>query len=421
MTNRGKSAAYIAVFLALGSGAALAAQSWLAGWTQNESGGNTTETNGSSTAIGATQMTQGAWEQSGLLTLNSPVTRANFGTGAWNNVTFKPNQFGITSKEDLLANPDAQNYYTQIYAQQTWNSSQLQSVAGKVGGEIPGVPGSTITNAALLTCGMELGAGGCATFLKNGTTGDPALDANARFRMQSEAGNDASAVTNAADTTNATGPSVNSTSTVGNGAVTGLYCNPQIATMMQQNGAQAVKNWTMLATAPGTGYTTLGGGSIMQAAGLAPGATKNGPLASALGVNDNDFYMVACVDRLMNSGLNIFGSFSLDDILAKLEQAACQAIYGMFTQITQPLSQSLGQYSGLGVPGVPGFFPGLNLGSIGGGLNTSITPGSATGSGPTVKFGSSGGSSGTYGGLDTGWYGNGGSSGGGSYGRLMGR
>ena len=191
------------------------------------------------------------------------------------------------------------------------------------------------------------------------------------------------------------------------------YCDPAIQGQIMTNGKAQVDAWTTLASQPGSGYTMIGGQSVLEAAGLLQSGSPGFVGSSGLfGSGGGTFGQASCLNNLIGSGLNItFSPPNLDSILNMIEQAACHEVQSLLSQATQPLSASLYQAFSLN-----GAVPGLNLGSIVGGASISV--GQNSNGGLVNLTNGNTGASLSYG-PDTGWYGGGGSGSTASYGSLF--
>jgi hypothetical protein len=351
------------------------AASFYSNLVSQESSGNMSAVNKVSTAAGSTQMTEGALQSAGLIKSTGGITSANYNGGGWGNATVAPNQFGVTNEASYLASPAAQQYYTTQYLSTLYNTGQNMGLTSQIGKTIPGT-NDQLTASGLLACEYVGGDGGCNKLLTTGTTGNSAIDAEILKRTDQANATDSSAVTNAAASGTSSGAGSTGGSTGSSGSVAagvtsagpGIYCNPSIATMQISNGAAAVNDWVALAGQPSTGYTTLNGGGVLSAAGLGSGSS------SLFG--GSSFGQLSCLQRLLNSGLNIvFAPPSLDSLLNALEQAVCNEVNSLFQQVTQPITSAMynatsGLSGGGGLSNIGGgFLPGFNLGSMGGGLN----------------------------------------------------
>jgi hypothetical protein len=116
------------------------------------------------------------------------------------------------------------------------------------------------------------------------------------------------------------------------------------------------------------------------------GSSLFGNAFSIGGGGQSSFMQMSCIDRLFNGGLNIiFQPPNLGNILRMLEQAICAKANQMFATLMRPITQTLGQVTSMGgtnMLGGGGFFPGLSLSSLGGGINAN-----AGGSGFSVGIG----------------------------------
>lgn len=348
-----------------------------------------TAVNASTHALGAFQMT--------------PVALRDMGVIDRNGNYIVPNKYGFTGDQQLLASPAAQVALDNDYNAK--NMGYLQGAMAKYGG-VPATSagGTPMTPAAQIYCAEALGPGGCAQYLHDGTIPQNVLDANKSYANGGfEKRMGVASATQDGSSIDATGR-VTSPGNPGGivAQVEAMYCNPDVKTMMVRSSEAYVNSVTALATNKGTGFSTLGGGSVLDFAGL---GSSGGPGAFGSG---NSFRGLSCLDNLLNGGMNvIFEPPNLSSILGMLEQAICTKASSLMAEVTQPIEQSLlgstGAMSSMG-----GFFPGLGLGSMLGGVN--VAPG---GSGVNVGVGSGGNSTGfslgsiSNGYADTSWYGKG--------------
>lgn len=339
--------------------------------------------------LGAFQLSQAALQDAGWKNAD----------GSW---TAQAQAAGVNSTADFLANDNAQIAADTAYNAK--NVSYLGSTYTNDLGTTDPYSGAALTSGSLTYCAESLGAGGCKSYLATGVI--PANDLannpswanggwqnNLKLMSSTSTSDDGSVDVNT--TTSGTGSSAVTTTTVA-----GVFCDPAIMNQVVESSRTMADSWTMLASRPETGYTMLGGQSVLEAAGLLtqgqPGYVGTGGLFGSTG---GTFGQASCLDRLTNSGVNIiFGPPSLGDILGTLEQAACNMATQLFTQITAPLDQSVNQAFDMN-----GLVPGLSLGSLG--ASASISVGS---SGTNVYS------------PDTGWYGTSTSSAATSYGSLFG-
>lgn len=314
-------------------------------------------------------------------------------SGQW---TALARQNGVTDQASFLANPQAQvtassAYYARNVSYLQANGAYSQWL-GKTSRD-----GVVMTDAALSYCAQALGAGGCRTYLNTGEFGPNVLAQNPGWANggfgRKMAGIAGTSRTDSGETDVTTGTTVNPDgTTTTTTTVDGIYCEPAIMDQLVENSRTMVDSWTTLAQRPETGYTLLGGGSVLDAAGLTGGGAGGG--GGAFG--GMTFGQASCLDRLNNLGINvIFGSAGIGDILGMIANAACNMATQLFSQVTQPLNQSLYRSYALG-----GVVPGLNLGSVG--LGGSVGIGS-TGGGGLVNIRNQSGATVSYA-PDVGWY-----------------
>jgi hypothetical protein len=358
-----------------------------------ESGGNFSATNTSSTAIGGYQMTEAALASAGYITINGPITAAD-DNGNMSNVTWT-GQGGITSESQFLASPAAQTAAFNTYAGQTWSADQSLGISNDVGQT---VGGQTLNQSAILGGSYLLGAGGMQSYIANGgqvwetASGAPcsagsagctfnqSLTQNAQSYIANASQEDSSAITGA-DATVA--ESAAGTSDAGGGSTSSLYCASSVATLLQQGSLQYVQQQQALVTNPSTGFTLLNGNSIAQAAGLLPGA-------SSIGGSSGNFGEFSCLSNLLGGNLNVlFEPPNLSALLQELENAVCSAGEQMVQNLVQPIEPNMYDSTNLG-----GFFPGMSLPSLGGGISTSFSQG---GSSSGISVSGLGGSTSWYG------------------------
>lgn len=344
-----------------------------------ESGGNFSATNTSSTAIGGYQMTEAALASAGYITINGPITAAD-DNGNMSNVTWT-GQGGITSESQFLASPAAQTAAFNTYAGQTWSADQNLGISNDVGQT---VGGQTLNQSAILGGSYLLGAGGMQSYVANGgqvwetASGAPcsagsagctfnaSLTQNAQSYIANASQEDSSAITGA-DATVAES-AAGSSGASGSGSASSLYCASSVATLLQQGSLQYVQQKQALVTNPASGFTLLNGNSIAQAAGLSGGASSIGGAGGSYG----EF---SCLTNLLGGGLNmLFEPPNLSALLQALVNQVCAAGEQMVQNLVQPVDSSLFQSTNLG-----GFFPGMSLPNLGGGISTSFTQNGSTG------------------------------------------
>lgn len=323
---------------------------------QLESGGVTTATNPNSTSTGMYQDTQAALAQAGILTINSQPTAAQFGVnGNWDNVTFQPNQYGITSRQDLLnASPQVQTAIENQYLSSVYQQDQAQGLTNYLGQT---VNGQQINQSALLGCSEYLGTSGCNTYLQTGSAGNLTAGAEQLISQYSQA--DSSAITGA-PTTQVAQSQPGLAPGQEDYAGAGMYCNPAASQVLNTASQQSVANAVAIAENPQTGYSLINGSGI-----LAP--------------QSGGYQQYSCLNNLFNNGLNvIFQVPNLSQILGELENAACTEVESVVQQALAPLNQNFYQSTnidgfslgGAGVSVGQSGTPGLttNLGTPGGGL-----------------------------------------------------
>lgn len=355
--------------------------------------GGTGIVNTASSAAGTFQTNFASLQRAGFIT---GAQNGCCGVGAYANAQWNgplAQQYGVNSLQDYLNNPAAQRAAFASAASNNYADLTARGGAAWVGRDYPPGSGFTLNQSALLECAYVLGGGGCANALQNGTVPDYVLK-----RMGSASGFDSSALTGQ-PTAPGGGNLPAGTNTSPTGSALGLYCNPDIMQQMLDNGRQMADAWTLLAERPETGYTLLGGQSVLDAAGVAGSGSNTGFFGGA------SFAGASCLDRLLNSSLDIiFTPPTMGDLLGTLTQIACRMATQLFTEVTAPLNQSVYEAFSTG-----GIIPGMNLGSITGGANMRINPGGqANGGIINMRNGGS-----------TAWYSSGGLNGG-SYGSMFG-
>jgi hypothetical protein len=336
--------------------------------------------NTSSSAAGLYQTTFASLTQSGFITGSQAQC---CGIGAYSQASWNgplAQQYGVTSLQDFLNNPQAQAAAFSSAASNNYN--QLMGAGGSqyIGQTYDGL---VLNQSALVECSYVLGGSGCANALANGTVPNQVLQ-----RMQAAEPYDSSSITGQA--TSAGGGSI--PGGIGNsgptGSALGLYCNPAVAQALVNIAAAKVQGDLAVASYPQTGFTMLNGGSVLQQAGL--GGTSGSGTSSGSGSGGlftvggpGSFRTTSCLNNLLSgSGLSvIFSPPSLQAIENMLMSAVCQGIQSMFSQMLAPLQQSLYQSANLG-----GFFPGMAMGSIGGGINLGGTGISISGPGGAANW-----------------------------------
>ena len=233
--------------------------------------------------------------------------------------------------------------------------------------------GQPVDDAMILSC-QQLGTGNCAKTVayaqQTGSCGKgvPGSDGNGTSICTMAAQIDANGGTSSSTTTTTSTQNgvttVNTTTTI-----SGVYCDPAIQAQISDAGRSMVDNWTTLASRPESGYTLLGGQSVLEAAGLLTAGSSGFVGSSGLfGSGGGTFGQASCLNNLIGNGVNItFSLPSIDSILSMLEQAACHEVQSLVSQVTQPLSASVYKAFSLN-----GLVPGLNMGSILGGASISV-------------------------------------------------
>lgn len=357
--------------------------------------------NPNTNALGAFQLTPTALQDIGW----------QDSSGNW---TPKAQAAGVSSTSDFLSNPQAQVAADNVYNQN--NMNYLGSTYSQRLGTTDLGSGAPLTQGNMAYCSEALGAGGCQQYLATGQVpsqdlaGNPQW-ANGGFQQNMSAmgntslGDTSNVNVNTISYTNADGTTTSTTT------VNGVFCDPAVLQAAKQASTNLADNWTALAEMPGTGYTMLGGQSVLQSAGLIqpgqPGYVgSNSVFSSLLPSNGSgvlggaNFAMASCLNSLMGSGLNlIFSPMGLDQILAMIASAACAMAYQLFDQVTMPLNQSL--YSTFNMNSM--FPPMINPGAITSGFGMNIAPGAGMGSNGILNL--QAGQYGSYGlNPNTGWY-----------------
>lgn len=336
-----------------------------------ESSNDVSATNPNSTATGSYQDTVGFLESAGVLAAgsSSQVTAADYGNSDWSNLTFAQNQWGITSRKQLLdASPAVQTAIENAGLTSIWGQLGSNGATNFIGQTAPG--GQVINQSALLACGEHLGAGGCQSYLENGTTGNPALDTQVQQEMEAMSQTDSSSIT---------GQPTNSVSEVpggpteagANGNHTFMYCPPTISQAMEAIAIANVNQAVTVASNPALGYS-LADGSPISASGV-----------GGSGGEPDDFGVASCLSNLFSfQGLSfLFTTPNLNAIIQHLVGMACSYAENVKTQMLSPLNQST--FDGL-VPqgfqpfiGQQGFGASSSLGSYNGGVGFNVaSPGS---------------------------------------------
>lgn len=300
-----------------------------AAFAQFESAGNGAATNPNSTATGAYQDTIGFLQSAGIVAPGSAnnVTSADFGNSNWSNITFQPNPYGITSRQDLLNAPlSVQTAIENAGLAQTYSQQVANGSTSYIGQTAPG--GQVINQSALLACGEQLGAAGCKSYLQNGTTGNPATDASVQAEMQALSQTDSSAITGT-PTLAVAQANGGSGSGGGNGSHAYMYCPPSISSALQQGSIANINAAVMLASNPSTGYSLADGSPINAGASLG-------------GSQPDDFGVSSCLANLFSlQGLNgLFTVPNLSSILSHLVGMACSYAENVKSQMLAPLNES---------------------------------------------------------------------------------
>ncbi len=360
------------------------AESFYQGVTNIESSGNLTATNQSSTAIGGDQLTEAALAQAGYITINSPVTAANYG-GNMTNVTWTGKN-GATSEQAFLDGPNAATIQQDAfndYASSVWSADESAGIASDVGQT---VNGQTLNQSAILAGSYNLGTGGMETYIQTGSvyvnssggvcspsavsaggcTASPALTAEAEKYISQASQFDSSAITGS-NATVAEGSAGTSSGSSPGSAANGIYCNPTVAKVLQSGAYNYVNQQKEMAESPQTGFTLLNGTSLSQAAGTSGSPSSSGGIGGLTG----SFGEFSCLTNLLGGNISmLFTPPSLSSILQALENQVCQEGESLITQAIQPLDQS--QFEDASIPG---FFPGMNAINLGSSVSTTASSG----------------------------------------------
>ena len=298
------------------------------------------------------------------------------------NGTWRENPFGITSREQYLANPAAQRESARLLLAATARDFDRTGTFSRYEGQTVG--GVTLNRAAILDCGYFLGPGGCRQWLATGQFNEDALRANPGIqnyftrRIAAMSVYDTTEIdgvgSNPVNNSNIAPPSSNDPSS---GSIAALYCDPNVQEMINQGKMAEIRARVSLAMDPRTGYTAMGGRSIAQAAGV--DGEQNVTMD-----DDNPITMAAmsCARGLMRSISGIFTIPSISDLLDRLGNVLCQRARTAFAQLTQPLQQNLYQSVNLDQ-----FLPGM--GSVGVGGQMGLRGGSGSvGTNIGIQYGS---------------------------------
>ena len=356
-----------------------------------ESGGATNIVNAHGTAAGRTQITLNTMVGLGAATCTSgrsgecPVGSDAFGMGGITNrdkyATINPGFFQglqVNNWQDVFTGPDAlaaQQRMEKAYFSSSLESIRRAGLVDKYAGNSNNALGINMNNAAMLQC-ANAGVANCRSMLENGTSiRGPASEIKAAIQRSSSRYNPSAGgcETGTLDNGNrdpSLAPDVNGAGTEG------LYCDPEVLRIIQEQGAQEVDRRVSLAADNSTGYSLLGGESVLEAAGLGggggggaagggnPGSVGYAP-RTVIGSGSGSFRSLSCLDNLMGGGLNVmFRPPNFGAILSAIENAVCQQLNQLVSQATRPLQQSLYRNANL-----DSFLPGYGLGGLGGGVN----------------------------------------------------
>lgn len=353
------------------SGAAhAAAGQWISDLAMKESGGNQYQTNPYSTAIGSYQLTEAALVSAGYATETGPVTAADY-NGNDSNLVFTGKD-GVNSVQDFMANQAAQTNAAETYAKQAYGALSSSGTVSQYMGQT--VNGQVMNQSAMLTGAYVLGPQGFKDYLANGgkvyTNGvyDPTLTAEVQSRIADGSQYDASAITGGYTSVPNSEPGANTGPVTPSTVASSLYCNPYVSQLLVEGAKSFINQARAEVIDPQTGYTLLNGNSVAQAAGLAPGG-------STVGGGTGTFGEFGCLSNLLGGSLNVlFEPPNLSGILQQLENSVCSAAQSEMSNLVQPVTSALFNNTNLG-----GFFPGLGLGALAGGISTSLTQGGGNG------------------------------------------
>lgn len=303
---------------------AVAGVPFINGIASLESGTVTTATNPNSTSVGEYQDTQAALASAGVLKINSQPTSAQFGAGGqWTNVTFLPNKWGITSKQQLLDAPaSTQTAIEQSYLQSTWQQDQSQGLTSYLG---QSVNGQTMNQSAILGCSEFLGTTGCQNYLSTGSAGSNTAAAEQLISQDSQF--DSSAITGTSTQVAQSQPGL------GPGqedlAGLGMYCDTSTSTAIAQGAQNEVQGQVAIAESPQTGYTLVNGSS---------------PIAPVMG---GGFGAQTCLSSLVGYLQNnsIFDIPDVNGLLTQLVNMTCDKIQSTVENALAPIQNRFYQAS----------------------------------------------------------------------------
>lgn len=297
--------------------------------------------NGGMGAMGEFQQRDMALEDTGYL------TKSSNGTYTWTGKN------GVNSKEDYLNCSSCQYSSETQFLKDSWSQLQNNGATSYIGKT--GADGVTYNEGALIECAQQLGAAGCKSYIETGQCGGQTCDnPHLAQDIALASGVDASEITNSQNTQVdnsglASGGSISSGT-----ALAGIEtaCAKEVADALKDLGQQEVNGAQLLATQPGTGFTTANGKSPLSGDGSMDGR--------------NPFSVASCLDSLRPGlGVNmIFGQASnlISNTISQAKSSMCSALQSTVNNLTSPIYNAVSNGVSSGMSYLDSLQPGGALG-----------------------------------------------------------
>lgn len=280
-----------------------------------------------SSATGKYQMTQAALIDVGIISKPDPNSKPHKGAGEWDNVVWNED-WGVSSREEFLNNPAAQEKAFEAYSRQNWQSLEAMGTTDYIGAVYHG---HIIDEAGLLAAAHFLGPKGLDDYLRYGEINEqtlknhPNIEEEIIKRLQMVGGEDIS------DITGESGPGAFAGQDVSRGGIAladAQSCDPEVEAALRDASIAAVNTAAILASHEGVGYSTM----------------------------DEPFGFLSCLEDLLSGGVDAtFTPPTLSDILGMLENYICQKAEEMYNMATAEVNSVLSEATGAANERLGGF------------------------------------------------------------------
>lgn len=260
---------------------------------------------------------------------------------------------GVNSQEDYMNCSSCQYSSETQFLKDQWGYLKSNGATNYIGKT--GADGVTYNEGALIECSQQLGAAGCKNYIETGLCGGQTCDnPHLANDIALASGVDASEITGSQNTS-VDNSSLAKGGSISNGtALAGVEtaCSKEVADALKDLGQQEVNGAQLLATQPGTGFTTANGKSPLNSDGSMDGK--------------NPFSVASCLDSLRPGlGINmIFGQGSnfISNIINQAKSSMCSALQSTVNNLTTPIYSAVNNSVSNGMSSLDSLQPGGALG-----------------------------------------------------------